>query len=125
MNNPYKNLGVASPFGLFGINFMIAEAFKKCACAGINGRAKTTKQDLKEARATIVMAMSEHKDGKRFYPVLELSLEEIESVIACYQSTFNFSIGLMAARQLLLYAREPRLSSLEIAVKLLDSESVI
>jgi hypothetical protein len=81
MSNPYKELGQYEPFNLFGIDFMLAEAFKKVMCAGINGRAKDFQTDIKEAIYSLTRALECKQTPYRKLFDVELCIEKYVEVL--------------------------------------------
>ena len=56
--NPYHELTeLYDPFGIFGIQSVLFESFKKVMFAGCSGRKKGRKRDLKEAKYSIERAI--------------------------------------------------------------------
>ena len=56
--NPYHELTeLYDPFGIFGVQSILFESFKKIMFAGCDGRKKSRKRDLKEAKYSIERAI--------------------------------------------------------------------
>ena len=56
--NPYQELTeLYDPFGIFGVQSILFESFKKIMFAGCDGRKKGRKRDLKEAKYSIERAV--------------------------------------------------------------------
>ena len=56
--NPYHELTeLYDPFGIFGVQSILFESFKKIMFAGCDGRKKGRKRDLKEAKYSIERAV--------------------------------------------------------------------
>ena len=87
--NPYVLLGEGyDPFGIAvraGLMFPLAEAFKKFACAGIDGRAKSQDQDIKEAKYSVKRALKYIEQGylgKLNYTFVSIDLNDVRGKYA-------------------------------------------
>lgn len=93
--NPYQQLGKDfDPFGIaikFNLPFPLAEAFKKLACAGIDGRIKSKEQDVKEAIYSIKRAIEYHQDD-RFIISSDSTLMDIDIIKEKYNSVLSNKI---------------------------------
>lgn len=89
--NPYKELGVDfDPFGVavrFNLPFPLAEAFKKFACAGIDGRVKSREQDIKEAVYSVKRTIEYHERGLIQHSKRDIA--KIRAVFHKYESVFG------------------------------------
>ena len=87
--NPYILLGKDfDPFGISvraGLMFPLAEALKKFACAGIDGRSKSSDQDIKEAKYSVSRAIEYIEQGylgKLNYTFVSMDLNEVRGKYA-------------------------------------------
>jgi len=98
--NPYKQLAEFDPFAIFGIAAPCFEAFKKIACAGIEGRTKSEQQDLLEAIDTIERIIKDAEND-----IVDVFLvktkSDIDRVMARYIEVFGDSERMSAARMVL------------------------
>lgn len=90
--NPYQQLGAEfDPFGVaikFNLPFPLAEAFKKFACAGIDGRVKSKEQDIKEAIYSVNRAI-EYIKNYSFRMDCKASKSDCDSVNEMYARVFG------------------------------------
>jgi len=91
--NPYQKLGVEfDPFGIankFNLPFCLAEAFKKLACAGIDGRVKAKEQDIKEAIYSVKRAI-DYFNNDSFEINTNCTYVDVKEVKGKYIDAFNF-----------------------------------
>jgi len=115
--NPYKELGDFEPFNLVP-DFAVLSAFKKTACAGISGRAKSEKQDIEEAIFALKRAI-DASDNCGYICTIGMSYAAHE-VIVKYRAVFGDSLRLDAAKLILLFVETNNSGYLKDAVSLLQ-----
>lgn len=130
--NPYKKLGKKfDPFGvanIFNLPFCLAEAFKKLACAGIDGRTKTAERDVKEAIYSIKRAIEYFNDGDLFFKDEKKStqFEKIDVVKKKYNEILGLSIEnsieFRCAIYILIFSIDRDDMSLNAAIRLLSTK---
>ena len=122
MDNPYKALGVFEPFSFLGINFMVDEAFKKVLCAGMSGRLKSTKQDLKEAVYSLERAIKASHNGEVYSgKATQYKTSDINNCMAAYESILKTpEKQLAAARMILIFMQSNNPLHLKDAIEALS-----
>ena len=113
--NPYKQLSELDPFALFGIAAPCFEAFKKIACAGIEGRTKTEKQDLAEAIFTIERIIKDSENDTVDVFLVKIKAD-IDRIMARYIEVFGDSERMTAARMVLDFVATNNVEYLERAL---------
>ena len=118
MNNPYQNLGEFSPFNLFP-EMRIGEAFKKITCAGIDGRTKPVKQDIKEAIYTLNLIINDTLNYKS--ALSNVSAYELVNIHRHYLEVLNMLPKQAEAANLVLkYCWSDNIGYLKDAVMVLN-----
>ena len=118
MNNPYQNLGEFSPFNLFP-EMRIGEAFKKITCAGIDGRKKSAKQDVKEAIYTLNLIINDTLDYHG--ELLKLNVDDLRAINQRYFEVLTMTPEqIEAAKMVLKYCKSNNVGYLKDAVMVLN-----
>lgn len=122
--NPYQKLGKEyDPFGvanMFNLPFCLAEAFKKLACAGIDGRIKSKDQDVKEAVYSVKRAI-EYFHSNSFQVKTDKTISDITTIGDLYRDAFGLDESndnyLRIATFILYFAVELDVEWLEWVIK--------
>ena len=112
--NPYKQLYPIDPFGIFP-QLACGEAFKKIACAGIEGRTKSEKQDLEEAIFTIERIIKD-AENDTVDVFLVKTQADIDRIMARYIQVFGDSPRMNAAKMVLDFVATNNTEYLERAL---------
>ena len=119
--NPYHELTeLYDPFGIFGVQSILFESFKKIMFAGCDGRKKGRKRDLKEAKYSIERAVrvieKEGLSGK----VEWIDADFIKVLSAKYERVVMNELQLKCGIMILEFCKTDDVTLLKIAVDDID-----
>jgi len=112
--NPYHELTeLYDPFGIFGIQSILFESFKKIMFAGCDGRKKSRKRDLKEAKYSIERAIRMIEEQGVNGKIEWIDADFIKVLSVKYITVTHNGIQFMWGMELLEFCRTGKIKKLK------------
>ncbi len=119
--NPYQELTeLYDPFGIFGIQSILFESFKKIMFAGCEGREKSRKRDLKEAKYSIERAIRMIEEQGVSGKVEWIDTDYIRLLRSKYSGVVTDKAQFEAGLMILEFCKTDDVTLLKIAVDDID-----
>ena len=112
--NPYHELTeLYDPFGIFGIQSILFESFKKIMFAGCDGRKKSRKRDLKEAKYSVERAIRMIEEQGVSGKIEWIDADYINLLSAKYIAVTHNGIQFALGMELLEFCRTGKIKELK------------
>jgi hypothetical protein len=119
--NPYHELTeLYDPFGIFGVQSILFESFKKIMFAGYSGRKKSRKRDLKEAKYSIERAVRQIETESVSGKIDWISRDYIELLHKKYTEVIKDELQLRTGLIILDFCNTGNVAMLKIAITNLE-----